>query len=530
MWWDEPSEEPVADHRGVTTYLPGLRHLGISAGMLVLLALATYLIPGLDDWRPWISGEPVPMSRIASIFTGDKGVDGSAGVAAPSSNETALTAEAAKDSVAKELGSALAANLGAEAGVEQVAVHEGPAVEISSDELKGVVREIEDPSGKAMDVFYGALLATARAGDGAVTRIAHWGDSTIAADNVTGTLRRRFQRRFGDAGHGFILPGRSTMPYRHEDVVAKESGPWKFANIIRGERDDGLYGLGGVLFWSKKGGKLGFATNAKEGGIGREIERFDVYFNRHPGGGKLTWSTDLGERQTIDTKGDLADDFMKIDLPKGSHSLDLEVLGDGDVRLYGVVMENAGPGVVYDSLGIVGARASRLLNADAAHFAGQVRKREPNLMILAFGGNEADDRKMGMARYKETLTKAIKLVRAGRPEASCLLMAPLDQGEVGPRGKVRTMPMIPKIVQAQREVAVAEGCAFFDTFTAMGGNGSMKRWYDARPRLGWGDFRHATPAGYEVIGNVFYKALLKGFSDYLNKNGLNGEPVSPQKS
>ena len=29
------------------------------------------------------------------------------------------------------------------------------------------------------------------------------------------------------------------------------------------------------------------------------------------------------------------------------------------------------------------------------------------------------------------------------------------------------------------------------------------------------DFRHATPAGYEVIGNLFYKALLAGFAEHL---------------
>ena len=50
----------------------------------------------------------------------------------------------------------------------------------------------------------------------------------------------------------------------------------------------------------------------------------------------------------------------------------------------------------------------------------------------------------------------------------------------------------------------------------MGGENAMRRWYKARPRLAMGDFRHATPAGYEIIGNMFYKALLAGFADYLS--------------
>jgi lysophospholipase L1-like esterase len=178
-------------------------------------------------------------------------------------------------------------------------------------------------------------------------------------------------------------------------------------------------------------------------------------------------------------------------------------------------MERPGPGVVYDSLGIVGARANRLLNAEPTHLAEQVKHRAPDLLVIAFGGNEAGDERMNMEKYREGLVKVVRALRAGRPDASCLLLAPLDQGEVGPRGGVRSMPTIPKIVESQRQVAADEGCAFFDTWKAMGGNGAMGRWYKSRPRLGWGDYRHASPAGYELIGNLFYKALLKGFADWL---------------
>lgn len=43
----------------------------------------------------------------------------------------------------------------------------------------------------------------------------------------------------------------------------------------------------------------------------------------------------------------------------------------------------------------------------------------------------------------------------------------------------------------------------------------MARWYRANPRLAMGDFRHATPEGYEIIGNMLAKALLEGFAEYL---------------
>ena len=100
-----------------------------------------------------------------------------------------------------------------------------------------------------------------------------------------------------------------------------------------------------------------------------------------------------------------------------------------------------------------------------------------------------------------------------------MLFAPLDQAERDARGRVRTLSTVPKITEAQRRVAAKKGCAFFDTFSAMGGEGAMAEWLRVRPRLATSDLRHATPAGYDLIANLYYKAMLKAFADYLNGRG-----------
>ncbi len=529
MWWDDPPEvagQVASD--GV--YRSGLMRLAIACGVLVVATLATYALPGLADFRPWEPGEPLPLASIVSF----KPTVG-AGAEAAGGGDTGLpmTEEQAREATAAVLGEELAANLGPEALAasdddevpEVVETHAGARIE--AEELKGLVREIEDPSGRAMDAFYEALRETASSGSKRITRIAHWGDSTIAADDVTSTLRRRLQKRFGDAGHGFLLIGKGNMPYRHRDVINVESGNWNVHSLIHGERDDGRYGFGGVLHRSRGDGRARFGTVDK-GGIGRAVSRFELYYQVHPKGAPVILTVDQDEPRTVETRADEPQDaWASVDVPDGPHTLSLRVGSGGEARLYGMVMERPGPGVVYDSLGIVGARAARLLNLDETHIAGQVAHRASDLLVIAFGGNEADDRGMNFERYEASLARVVRRLRAGRPEASCLLVAPLDQGERDRRGRIRTMPNIPKIVEAQRRVAQAEGCGFFDTFMAMGGPGSMGRWYKSKPRLGWGDFRHATPGGYEVIGNLIYKALLSGFSDYLSRLAP-AEGPSPQ--
>ncbi len=495
--------------------------MALSMGVFVLCAGITYLLPDSLDLRPWVPGDPAPMKR---LFT----FDWSRGITGHGSGDGELKGDRAVTALAEDFGAELAANLGEEAGVEQaepaqavVGDAQPGRVFIDPKELDGVVRRVEDPSGRALDAFYDSLYRTATGQK--VTRVAHWGDSTIAADDVTGTLRRRFQRRFGDSGHGFMLVGKGTMPYRHADVVNQQSGGWKQFMVTRGERKDGRYGFGGVAFQSTGDGTGRYETAPASATVGKSVSRLEVYYLKSPAGRDFSVSVDgAAPRRIATASGTPEDAFGVIDVAPGPHRFDLRA--ESGVTLFGVVLENNVPGVVYDSLGIVGARAQRLQNADAAHFANQIAHRGPDLLVIAFGGNECGDANMNFDVYRKNLRRTIDMARAGRPEASCMLVAPLDQGEVDSRGNVRTIPTVPKIVESQRAVAAEAGCGFFDTFNAMGGEGAMGRWYKARPRLGWGDYRHATPAGYEVVGNIIYKALMAGFVDYLSARGLGGLP------
>jgi len=67
-------------------------------------------------------------------------------------------------------------------------------------------------------------------------------------------------------------------------------------------------------------------------------------------------------------------------------------------------------------------------------------------------------------------------------------------------------------------VAGAAGCAFWDTFAAMGGPDTMWRWYRANPRQSFGDLTHLAPAGGEILGGLLYGALVQGLLEYLERN------------
>lgn len=491
--------------------LTPLQHLVTVVVFMLAACMLTYLIPPIQSLRPWIPGEEdVPIVRLFKRWGEIPAFAGHGGSYRSTAGEGSGT-----ERLAETVGDTVAANLGPKPIVAPPrGAEEG--IKIDPAEYSGISVQIEDPTGRGMRAFYEALEKTARAEKGAVTRVGHYGDSSIATDLITATVRQNLQARFGDAGHGFVLAAKGYIPYKHRGVM-QSSNPesWELREVVRRQDRNGRYGYGGVQSRAMQGSWARIGT-AKRGDIGKQASRFDIFYEEQPRGGKFSVRVDREDREIVSTKADVpGDGVLSIKVPDGPHSIELRYQRGGPVNFYGVAIEREGPGVVYDSLGLVGARANRLLNFDEAHIRRQLEQRGTNLIVLGFGGNEASDDRTEQMFYEDYI-KVLRRMRQGREELACLVFAPLDQAR-RTRGRIRTLPTIPLIVAAQRRAAVDSDCAFYDTWQAMGGEDAMRRWYKARPRLAMGDFRHATPAGYEIIGNMFYKAILAGFADYLSR-------------
>ena len=499
--------------------LTPLQHLTTVTVFMFAACALTYLVPAMHGLRPWIPGEEaVPVVRLFSQWGEIPAFAGHGG-----SYRTSTETTKGSERLAETVGETVAANLGEER-VAQPPPED--TLKIDPSEYEGIAVYVEDPTGRGMRPFYAALERTARGEEGAITRVGHYGDSSIATDLITSTVRDNLQARFGDAGHGFILAAKGFIPYKHRGV-RQSSNPeaWETREVARRQDRYGRYGYGGVQSRALQGAWARVGTS-KRGDVGRNASRFDVYYEEQPRGGKFSVRLDREDREIVSTKADgRGDGVYSITAPDGPHVIELRYSRGGAVDFYGVVVERDGPGVVYDSLGLVGARANRLLNFEAAHIKAQLERRGVNLIVLGFGGNEASDDRTEDEFYDDYL-EVLARMRQGREDLGCLVFSPLDQARRD-RGRIRTLPTIPRIISAQRRAAFDSGCAFFDTWQAMGGENAMRRWYKARPRLAMGDFRHATPTGYEIIGNMFYKALLAGFANYLASESSSAPASAP---
>jgi lysophospholipase L1-like esterase len=369
---------------------------------------------------------------------------------------------------------------------------------------------IQDASGHTLDAFFERLARTDRKEAGAVTRILHYGDSTIASDYVSGTVRRRLQARFGDAGHGFILIANPWEWYFHNDVVHGSDGEWRASRLAGPYTNDGMYGLGGVAFGSYGGSTAWFGT-ATRGDFGRRASRFDLYYLEQPGGGLVELSVRGRPAERLSTRGpEKASRVHSVHVEDGESRLSVRTVGGGPVRLFGVALERDEPGVVYDALGAHAAMAVYWKQQNAAHWRDQLALRDAALLVFQYGTNESDLWRLDRDEYERALGDLVDEMRANAPTVPMLVVTPLDRAEQRD-GKLVTKQVILDLVAIQERVALSHGAAFWNLFEAMGGEGSMARWVRAKPQLAGGDLTHPTPLGAETLGDMLAEALVSAY-------------------
>lgn len=366
---------------------------------------------------------------------------------------------------------------------------------------------VVDPQG-AMKAFYEALLRTET--KQGTTRVLHYGDSPVTADSITADARSLFQRQFGDAGHGFILISKPWNWYQHRGMDVKGSG-WRTEALSQSPRaKDNLHGLGGVNFQGSAG-----ATSRIRLVDGTHT-RVEVFYLKQPGGGDFRVEAQGQTVLNTRTEGEeKASGFADGELPPGTTEIKLSVT-KGTVRIFGLDFEKPQHGgVMYSSLGLNGASTQSLLRyLDTAHWTEQIRRQNPDLIVLNYGTNESVFPRYVETLYPAELKQVLERMKAAAPSASILVMSPMDRGERAPSGEIVTPPVMPKIVEVQRQVAAETGCAFFNTYEAMGGAGTMAKWYAARPRLVNADYIHPLPGGAAIVGGLLNDALVQGYKQW----------------
>jgi lysophospholipase L1-like esterase len=330
--------------------------------------------------------------------------------------------------------------------------------------------------------------------------VLHFGDSHTAGDEWTAALRNLFQRRFGIGGPGFALAGQPFAGYRRMDAAGSGSSGWTKAGFAAAA-GDGYFGLGGISLAAERAGQtLSLAAHC---------DTVEVQYLQQRHGGKIALYDSSQLLDEFSTDGELQPEFRTFNVAPGAHQFRLATTGNGPVRIFGWTADMR-QGISYESLGLNGARASVILRWNEEMLETYLRRRDPGLIVLAYGTNDAGDGQSA-DHYEETFAKVLSRLRRMAPEAAILVIGPPD-ATLRSFGQARSSTEIGKVVTAQKNAARRNGCAFWDMREHMGGVGSMPRW--ASSGLVQSDHLHFTPAGYRALAEGMFTDLMRHYATY----------------
>jgi lysophospholipase L1-like esterase len=401
---------------------------------------------------------------------------------------------------------------------------------------------LDAPAG-SLDGLFTGLAAAERGDPGARVLWLFFGDSHTAGDSMTSRLRVSLQSKFGDAGRGLVAAGRPpTRHYYQRDVRYGTSGSWKAA--VGGHKGDPEpYGIAGLrVYGQSKGAQLWVETCA-ECQAGTSVAQFEILYYAAPDHGALRYRVDDRPWQSLKTRTVAIEPphpaRQVVPVVDGPHRLTLEHAGGGVVDLFGVVLERVRPGVIVDSLGVVGRRLGSLRSWDWAVIGEQLASRDPRIVVLQYGTNEADDPDLDLEAMGRYFDDTILRIRAAAPTATILILGPPDmatreagracdrmRGEAAiPECEWRTPHVLAEIISLEHAAALRNHVAFFDTFAAMGGADRMHAWFLAEPRIAYKDHVHLTDLGYQAWADALSSAVLAEYGRWRGGQGL--APTQP---
>ena len=372
------------------------------------------------------------------------------------------------------------------------------------------------------------LAAAKRAPRVAGFSILQIGDSHTAGDFFSGEVRRRLQAIYGDGGPGYIVAG-LPRDVLNESVSITTSKGWSY-EAIQHSHEVGSFWLSGFNAATKKAGET--LTFEAPHPVRYDVIDFEVV--RMPGGGTIDVELDGRHEGTYELSADHTDPVVIRLLPKKGPTervrrITITTKNDGEVHISSVGIYNTHAGITYSAVGFPGATVDLVNKFDKTLLTNDLKRINPQIVVLAFGTNEGGKQKLDLAAYARDYEKVIGKIREALPSVHIVMIGPPDGSELPPsckeaeRGKAtcrvgkddrpeecawRRLPNLDAVRNTQREIAQRHGFAFWSWASIMPAECGPHRWVNASPALMTKDHVHFTKLGYKKSADAFLKTLV----------------------
>jgi len=387
----------------------------------------------------------------------------------------------------------------------------------------------------SLDRIFSALASLSQ--KPSLVRIIHYGDSQIEGDRISDYIRMRLQRKFGGCGVG-IVPLLELQSSR-STIATEASDNWSKYAIYNHHKTNktGRYGvLGAAYRFSPPVPKDSLAPLQA---AWRATSRFretrfsnDFVNATQIENIKFIYTSPFAKVAAhITINGLPQDTSLHLALQQERKVAVVEQAISGRFKKLSVSLESAegseffgialdcNQGVALDNVAMRGSSGIEFTKMNVEWLRRQYELLNVKLIILQFGVNVVPNILRDYTFYEHMLYKQLQFLKSVAPQADILVVGLSDMARRSGTGYA-SYPNVPKIRDAQRAAAFKAGCAFWDLYEAMGGEGAMVSWVKNNPPLAGKDYTHFTPRGARLVGEMLYNALMKAYENYKIRNQI----------
>lgn len=192
--------------------------------------------------------------------------------------------------------------------------------------------------------------------------------------------------------------------------------------------------------------------------------------------------------------------------------------------LTGILAETDNPGITYTSVGINGARVPNYFKDVCPRIENELQFYKPDLIIFAIGINDANVEHFDEKAFRDNYDTLVTRFKKINPDVAIIFETNNDMYR---KVRKRSFVQHPNGELARKAFFVSAAkykAGVWDKFNIMGGLGSMAKWEKAD--LAKSDRVHFKLAGYNLLGDLFYKAFINAYMDHIGSLPAQ-EPVAP---
>ncbi|MGB4774613.1 MAG: GDSL-type esterase/lipase family protein [Daejeonella sp.] len=353
-----------------------------------------------------------------------------------------------------------------------------------------------------MDTFYKKLSEMQQKHDG-VVRIVQIGDSHIQADFLSGVVRNGLQQAFGDAGRGLIFPYQVARSNGPSDIKSSSNTSWK-ANRLTYQKIALECGISGFCIQNNKpDATINFSLQADTDGV-QTFNHLKLFTDTNSQWLLRIDSTTVTQLKMNSSDSNKIYHDVSLAMPVTGFSLSTQWSGT-DQSFYGALLENDQPGIIYNSIGVNGARYDQYNKT--ALFWKQLPALEADLYIISLGTNEAQAASFNEAAFSEIVNTFISNLKTASPNAAILITTAIDSYKGG-----RPNAVLQSLNNFLYNYTTQNSLPLWDLYRVTLGYNASRNWI--RKGLMAKDKVHFTKNGYALQGSLLLNALLKGYNDY----------------